>query len=142
MRNKDPLRPFGNASLGELLCTPYLDTDTTKDTALANAELANRGCPRWLVAALRKVCAVGLWPQLIIWEEYRLGFSDVAAGYGLMFLGLGIAAVVLGNFAIPKLAIAGLIMLPIGLCFLGLALLGWRRYRRRMDAWLNEHANR
>ena len=129
---------MGRVSTGELLCIPYLDTDTSKDTALANAELANRGYPGWLVVAMRKVCAIGLWHQALLWEEWHLDLSDVAAGYGLLLLVFGAAAIVLGNVAIPKLAMAGLVLAPVGLGLLGLAVLGWKRHRRKMDALIKE----
>ena len=139
LKNNDPKRPFATSSTGELLCIPYLDTDTKRDTILADAELANRGYPEWLTWLLRKLCLVGLWHQLFVWEDVHLDLSDVAAGYGVMLLLLGIAAVILGNFAIPQLAVAGLVAAPLGLLLLALAVLGWKRYRRRMAAWIAEH---
>jgi uncharacterized membrane protein (DUF2068 family) len=142
MRDLDPLRPMGKLSTGELLCIPFLDTDTTKDTVLANAELQLRGYPMWLISLLRKLCGVGLWQQSFLWENFHLDLADVAAGYGLPLALLGTVVAVLANVRHPSVAWVGLGMLAFGLTLLIAAVLGWRHSRKRWAKSLAEGVKR
>ena len=122
---------MGRVPTGQLLCIPFLDTDTTKDTALANAELSLRGYPSWLIAALRKVCALGLWYQLIVWEDFHLDLSDVAMGYGAPLVIIGGLVALLANVRHPNVALGGLGAVVVGLALIASGIVGWRSTRKR-----------
>jgi hypothetical protein len=126
----DPNRPMGRISTGELLCIPFLDTNTTKDTALANIELDIRGYPMWLVAILRKFCAVGLWTQLFLWEDFHLDLADVAVGYGVLFAFVGVVIAFFANFYHPRVALFGLCLVGGGAVLIAAGVVGWRQTRK------------
>ena len=121
---------MGRLSTGELLCIPFLDTDTAKDTALANAELGLRGYPKWLIGVLRKFCALGLWQQLFLWEDFHLDLADVAMGYGLPLAALGALVAFLASVRHPSVALFGLSALALGVVLIAAGVMGWRSTRR------------
>ena len=43
-----------NLPSDELICLPFLDTDTSADLPVADAELSARGYPVWLIRLLRR----------------------------------------------------------------------------------------
>ena len=121
----DELQYPENLPSDELICLPFLDTDTSKDVLVANAVLARRGYPRWAVRLCRALVAPGLWLQLFDWDWCSLGIFDVFFGYSFIFAGRSLVLLLLGAY-------------PWGFGGLGLACLllisawvGWRRRRQR-----------
>jgi hypothetical protein len=128
--------PQSLASSDELLCTPFLDTDTLKATEHADAVLQSRGYPRWLIRLLRRIFAVGLWTQIFVWEECSLSIGDVFCGYGALLLLVGLFAS-FGSFFKAALwfGVAGAFFIALGTWF-------WRRRRLQYDQYVRElHQN-
>jgi hypothetical protein len=96
----------------ELLCVPFLDADTSQEQIRANAILASRGYSKILIKILRFFCAIGLWTQALIWEEYQLGIFDVVLGYSLLFIFISMFVFLVGFIKI------GFCILAIGLILL------------------------
>jgi hypothetical protein len=124
-------QPEWRASSSELLCVPFLDTDTSKDTERANSILLARGYPLWLIKLLRQVFAVGLWTQVFVWEEWHLDIADVLAGYGLLLIPLGLFLLWVGYVSQTFLASVGGAILALGplLVVFGFWLM-WRRGKK------------
>ncbi len=75
-----------NLPSDELICLPFLDTDTTREMPAANAELKARGYPSWFVRLLRGIARPALWYQVLAWEWGSLGAYDVFLGYSILFV--------------------------------------------------------
>lgn len=123
-------RPYPrNLASDELICLPFLDTDTTREMPAANAELEARGYPGWLVRLLRGIALPGLWYQLVAWEWASLGAYDVLLGYSVIFVAASpfvamLSSLLLGTF------FWGAVPLVAGLLFLAVAWLGLVHRRR------------
>lgn len=115
---EDP--PSRRRSTSELLCVPFLDTDTRHETERADALLKERGYSTWLITLLRRICAVGLWTQAFVWEEWHLDSSDVLVGYGALCLPLGLLTI----WHRPL----GITFITLGVSLIGLGV--WLMYRR------------
>ena len=110
----------------ELLCVPFLDTDTEKLVVEADSILGDRGYRPWLIRLLRKIVGVGLWTQSIVWEEWHLGWFDVIFGYALLFIPLGIMFIVIGNMFDPTLLSIGILLIMVGFsAIVGLFVYSW-----------------
>ena len=125
----DHQAPRSLLSSVELLCIPFLDTDTRKDTEHANAVLLSRGYPLWFIRLLRRVFAVGLWTQVFTWEECSLGIGDVLFGYGLLLIFIGLLTIWLK---------VGLWLACVGILFVALAFWYWRRGRLAYEKFSRE----
>ena len=75
-----------NLPSDELICLPFLDTDTTKEIVVADAELEARGYPGWLVRILRGAARPGLyvWRDLERRGSWRLLWLDPDRRYGAL----------------------------------------------------------
>lgn len=125
-------RPYPrNLPSDELICLPYLDTDTTKEMPVANAELKARGYPGWLVRLLRGIALPGLWYQVLAWEWGSLGAYDVFLGYSVIFVVVSPFVAMLSNLLFGTF-LWGAAPLVAGLLFFAVALLGLN-YRRRAN---------
>ncbi|MDN3517506.1 hypothetical protein QWY84_07795 [Aquisalimonas lutea] len=113
------------ATISELLCVPFLDSGARNWQLEADAELIRRGMSRMLIPILRRVCAIGLWTQYLAWEEWHLDLYDVLFGYGVLFLGAGVAVSVFGFMFAPLVGWFGGALFLMGAC---LAVAGWRGY--------------
>ncbi len=110
----------------ELICLPFLDTDTTADLPIADAELSLRGYPSWSVTLLRRIAAAGLWYQVFAWEWASLDAFDVLLGYVPMGLILGLLLALVGLYS------AAVVVVTLSLTTLALAIIsGVFRRRRR-----------
>ncbi len=119
----------------ELLCIPFLDTDTEKLRVDADTVLQNRGYALWVIRLLRKVVGIGLWTQSIAWEEWHLGWIDVLFGYALLFIPLGIMLLVIGNIFGTLLFVSGALMLMFGFStIVGLLIYALCKGKRDSDA--------
>jgi hypothetical protein len=121
-----------NLRSDELICLPFLDTDTTKELPEADAELRARGYPGWLVRLLRGIALPGLWYQLLAWEWGSLGAYDVFLGYSIIFVIISpfvamLSKLLLGTF------LWGAAPLVAGLLFFTVAWLGLDRRRRARE---------
>ncbi len=114
-----------NLPSDELICLPFLDTDTRADTEVANAELKARGYSARTVRWLRKVAGVGLWYQVVAWDWASLSMFDVMLGYVPMGL---LLALLIAQLTFYKLALA---ILGLSLLMLVAAIAGaiFRRNR-------------
>ncbi len=119
----------------ELICLPFLDTDTTQDLPAANAELSARGYPIWLVRLLRGIALPGLWWQVLAWEWASIGVCDVCLGYGVLLVVASPFVAMLSNLVFGSL-LWGAVPLVSGLLLFAVAWLGLNRRRRgrRRDA--------
>lgn len=113
----------------ELLCVPFLDTDTTAQTRRADLVLSQRGYPAWLIKALRALCGIGLWTQVLVWEEWILDLGDVLMGYGVLLFIFGIPVGLVGLKFSPLAAWVGASMLVVGPLLIVSAVIYWRRTR-------------
>ena len=118
-----------NLPSDELICLPFLDTDTTKDMPAANAELASRGYPSWLVRVLRGIALPGLWYQVVAWEWGSLGVYDVLLGYSVIFALVSPFAAILSNLVLGTL-LWGAVPLVAALLFFTVGWLGLVRRRQ------------
>ena len=124
-------RPYPrNLPSDELICLPFLDTDTTNELPVVDAELRARGYPGWLVGLLRVVAFPGLWYQFLIWEWGSLGAYDVLLGYGVIFVVVSPFVAMLSSLLFGTLS-WGAVPLVVGLLFFAVA---WRGLNRRMRA--------
>jgi len=114
----------------ELLCVPFLDTDSPRQLAEANAELERRGYPRWSVNVLRVLIAPGLWHQALVWEEWSLGLPDILWGYGILSFAAGLALLVLACLLVPQVIPAAITVVIAGLSLFSLGVVV-AVYRRR-----------
>ena len=113
-------------SSSELLCLPYLDTDTSTDVLIANRILQERGYPAGLIRVLRGLFRIGLWHQFaFMWEWASLDVWDVVQGYAILLLPVGLMIALLG-----AIKTGGAIMLVAVVAFLG-AYAGMARTRKR-----------
>jgi hypothetical protein len=110
-----------------LVCLPFLDTEQPKEEAVADQILAERGYSRLAVRILRALAGVGLWYQIIAWEDFHLDLSDVLAGYGVIVAGMGVFILI---FSRPW----GLGVLSLAAVLMCLAWRGWTQFRRRLIA--------
>lgn len=113
-------------STSALVCLPFLDTDEPEARDLANQILAERGFPLPAIRLLRGLAGIGLWYQVVLWEDFHLDLSDVLAGYGLIAGVLGLLAMLLSR-------VWGIGLLVVAAALLLLAWLGWGRFRRRLE---------
>ena len=120
-----------NLPSDELICLPFLDTDTTSDMVAANAELSSRGYPGWLVRLLRSVARPGLWWQVVAWEWGSLGVYDVFLGYGILLVIASPFVAMLSSLLAGRLS-WGVVPLLAGVFLLGVAWLGLDRRNRAM----------
>lgn len=116
-------------STGELLCVSFLDTDVSALVIQADGELARRGYPHWLVVFLRKACAMGLWHQAVMWEEWHLDLKDVAIGYIPILIGAGAFIAVVGHMIGHWAELIGVGIAVSGFVVLGLVILRARLWR-------------
>ena len=107
----------------ELVCLPFLDTDVSRDLPIADAELAARGYPAWLVRGLRGVARIGLWYQAVAWEWGALGVYDVCLGYGVLFVVAAPFAAMLSGLLLGTI-VWGTLPLGAGLLLLAAGALG------------------
>ena len=116
-----------NLPADELICLPFLDTDTTRDAAIADAELSARGYPHWLVAFFRKIAKIGLWYQVFAWEWASFGAYDVLLGYVPIGLVLSLLLALLHQY------FAAGVVLGLSLALLLAAIVGMLIRRRRWE---------
>lgn len=123
-------RPYlRNLPSDELICLPFLDTDTSKEMPVVDAELKARGYPGWLVRVLRGVALPGLWYQLVVWEWGSLGAYDVFLGYSVIFVVVSPFVAMLSNLLLGTL-LWGAVPLVAGLLLFAVAWHGLNRRRR------------
>ena len=121
-----------NLPSDELICMPFLDTDTTRELPVANAELNARGYPAWLVRMLRGIALPGLWFQVVAWEWASLGAYDVLLGYSvLLFIASPFVAMLSSLFF--GTFFWGVVPLVSGLFAVVIAWLGMGRRRRERE---------
>lgn len=126
-------RPYPrNLAIDELICLPFLDTDTTKEMPAANAELMKRGYSGWLVRLLRRIALLGLWYQFLDWEWCSLGAYDVLFGYSALLLVASPFVAILSNLLLGTF-FWGAVPLVTGLLFFAVAWLGLERRRRASE---------
>lgn len=113
-------------STSALICIPFLDTDTKEDKRIADQVLAERGYAPFVVRVLRALAGVGLWYQVVLWEDFHLDLSDVLAGYGVIVGAMGVLVLLISW-------VWGIALLSLAVVLLLLAWLGWRRFRQRLD---------
>ncbi len=75
-----------------MICFPFVELYDPETGAVANQILAERGYPRPAVRVLRLVAGIGLWYQIILWEDIYLDLNDVLAGYSLIAAAAGLVA--------------------------------------------------
>lgn len=121
-----------NLPSDELICLPFLDTDTTKEMPAANAELEARGYPGWLVRLLRGIARPGLWYQILAWEWGCLGACDVFLGYSAIFVVASPFVAMLSNLLFGTF-FWGTVPLVAGLSLFAVAWLGLHRRRRARE---------
>ena len=109
----------------ELICLPFLDTDTTALVPEADRVLQSRGWSPSTIRRLRRVAGVGLWWQVIAWEWASLDVCDVLAGYGAIVLALGGVLMLAGLPFSKTVLIAGAIVTAAGVALLASAVGGW-----------------
>lgn len=128
------------ASTSELLCTPFLDTDTKEDTKAADLVLASRGYPRWLIRFLRNICGIGLSTQIIVWEEWHLDIGDVILGYGPLFVVLGLFLCWLSLiFSSLQVAAVGIGLIALGILCVLFFIWHCNRERKKFEEWKIQH---
>ena len=108
---------------------PFLDTDTTKEMPVANAELNSRGYPDWLIHTLRGIARPGLWYQNVAWEWGSLGAYDVLLGYSVLLMFASPFVAMLSSLFFGSF-VWGVVPLALGLLAVAIAWLGMRRRRR------------
>lgn len=103
-------------STSALVCLPFLDTDLPEERALANQILAERGYADATVRRLRALARVGLWYQVVAWDDAHLDLWDVLLGYALLAAPLSVFVLMLSWFwGLATLGLAGLLLLAAGL---------------------------
>ena len=115
----------------ELLCLPFLDTDTAADLPVANSILRDRGYPPRLIRFLRVICGIGLWHQfLFMWDWACLDIWDVTQGYAMLLVPIGIVVTLVSSVTVGLVFLAGSL---VAFCssFAGMAR---ARKRRERDA--------
>lgn len=126
-------RPYPrNLPSDELICLPFLDTDTTKEMPAANAELEARGYPGWLVRLLRGLARPGLWYQVVAWEWACLSAYDVFLGYGVILVVASPFVAMLSNLLLGTFLWGG-VPLGAGLLLFAVAWLGLNHRRRARE---------
>src|SRR4051812_30988896 len=90
-----------------LICLPFLDTDVTEGSRIANEVLAKRGYPLFIVKSFRKIAALGLFWQVFERDWVHLDLWDVLYGYCAIFLFTGIIMIPVGIIISFKIVIVG-----------------------------------
>lgn len=114
-------------STSALICLPFLDTDTSRDKQLADQILTERGYREGTIRRLRRLAAVGLWYQVLAWDDCHLDLSDVLAGYGAVLGALGLLSLLVSWRV-------GVGLLIVAILLIAWAGVGWYRFRRRHQA--------
>ena len=114
-------------SSSALICLPFLDTDVSTDTRIADEILTERGYRPFTITLLRRLASIGLFWQMYDWEWAHLDIWDVIFGYASLAIGLGVLTIIAGWFFSPTLFEYGGATLIVGIAGMLLCKLTWIR---------------